>query len=243
MVTTNPAMEDPLAVTAQTSRPAVLSTEGDLATRLRASIVNGDFSPLERLKFADLAKKYEAGFGTLREALSQLATEGYVTQETNKGFAVAPVSRDELLEITDHLIELEQRAIASAIAHGDDGWEAQIVAAHHKLNAIEKQPWEERVAQHSEWVKRHRDFHESLVAACHGPWLLRLRALMFDQLDRYRFLTKMTPIGSGKSRGSEHRKIMEAVLDRDVEEAAALIDTHIRKTTKRAVPILENLGT
>lgn len=224
--------------------PSDVSSDLELVDRLRADIVNGAFSPGERLKFATLSKRYHVGFGSLREALSQLVTEGFATQETNKGFTVAPVSERELLEITKHYIELEQRAIASAIANGDDSWEANIVAAHHRLQAIEKQPWEERVANHADWVIRHREFHASLVAACEDTWLLRLRTLMFDQLDRYRFLTKMAACGvkeKGSSRSTEHRKIMKSILDRDIETSSILIDQHIQKTAARAVKLLQQL--
>ncbi len=203
-------------------------------------IVNGVSAPNTRLKFANLSERYDAGYGTLREALSQLVSEGFATVETNKGFAVAPVSREELLEITEHYIDLEKRALASSIAHGDDSWEGQVVLAHHRLHSIEKQSWEERVARHSEWVIRHREFHEALVAACQGPWLLRLRSLMFGQLDRYRFLTKMAPKRHGKGRSAEHRRIMEAVLERDVDHAAVLLDSHVRHTAERAVKLLQS---
>ena len=225
----------------QDAAPSGVPAKGDLATRLRTTIVNGDFSPEERLKFAVLSKRFDAGYGTLREALSQLATEGYVTQETNKGFAVAPISQAELVEITDHLVDLEQRAMASAIEHGDDSWETGLVAAHHRLHKIEKCDWEERVARHSDWVLRHRAFHEALVSACPGRWLLKMRAMMFDQLDRYRFLTKLGTGEGGASRGAEHRMLMEAALDRDAKTASQLMDTHIRKTSQRAVLLLGEL--
>jgi len=215
-----------------------VSTDLDLVGRLRADIVNGAFSPGERLKFAPLSKRYDAGFGTLREALSQLVLEGFATQEVNKGFAVAPVSREELSEIVSHYIELEQRALISAIATGDDDWEANVVAAHHQLQAIEKRTWEERVARHSEWVVRHRAFHAALVAACSDRWLLRLRTLMFDQLDRYRFLTKMAPKGKRASRSNEHKKIMNAVISRDAARAVEFLDVHIRGTADKAMMLL-----
>jgi DNA-binding GntR family transcriptional regulator len=48
----------------------------------------------------------------------------------------------------------------------------------------------------------------------------------------------MAPKGQRQSRGAEHRKIMEAVLDRDFETSQALIDKHIRKTADRAVKLL-----
>lgn len=210
----------------------------DLVGNLRMDIVNGFFAPGARLKFAALAKRYDAGHGTLREALAQLTSEGFATVEQNKGFAVAPISGAELMEITEHYIDLEKRALANAIANGDDAWEGDIVSAHHKLQTIEGQPWEQRVALHSEWVIRHRKFHETLVAACQGPWLLRLRTMMFDQLDRYRFLTKLGPQKNGNSRSNEHRKIMEAVLARDADAAALLIDSHIRRTAEQAVKLI-----
>ena len=58
---------------------------------------------------------------------------------------------------------------------------------------------------------------------------------MFDQLDRYRFPTRMAPIKDGKSRDAEHGRLMEAVLDRDVDTASRLIDAHLRKTAEGAV--------
>lgn len=219
------------------SKPEV-SGGRDVVQRLRSDIVSSVFEPEMRLKFADLTKRYDVGIGTLREALSQLASEGFVTLEAGKGFAVAPVSREELVEITSHFIDLEKRALAEAIAHGDDDWESEIVAAHHRLSKIEKLPWAERVKLHSAWVERHRDFHESLIAACRGKWLFRLRSLMFDQLDRYRFLTKMTPEGLGNRKFEEHRLIMDATLERDTDKALKLIEDHIRDTSERVVTLL-----
>ncbi|QKV20158.1 GntR family transcriptional regulator [Oricola thermophila] len=203
----------------------------DIVSRLRADIVSNVFLPEAKLKFAELTKRYDVGIGTLREALSQLVSEGFVTLESGKGFKVARVSREELLEITDHFVDLEKRAIADAIEHGDDVWESQIVAAHHRLSLIENLPWPERMERHAEWLQRHREFHESLVSACQGYWLFRLRSMMFDQLDRYRFLSKMTPEGLGKQKSKEHRLIMQATLDRDAAKAMELIEHHIRDTT------------
>ncbi|MEJ8476120.1 FCD domain-containing protein [Roseibium algae] len=217
-----------------------LETSGgrDVVERLRSDIVSSVYEPETRLKFADLTKRYDVGIGTLREGLSQLVSEGFVTLEAGKGFTVAPVSREELIEITAHFIELEKRAIADSIAHGDDDWESQVVAAHHRLSIIEKLPWSERMERHTDWVKRHRDFHESIVAACQGKWLFRLRSLMFDQLDRYRFLTKMAPQGLGARKFEEHQRIMDAALARDTDLAVKLIEDHISDTSDRVVTLL-----
>lgn len=210
----------------------------DVLTRLRTDIVSSVFEPETRLKFADMTKRYDVGIGTLREALSQLSSEGFVTVETGKGFKVAPVSAAELIEITDHFISFERRAVRQAITHGDEDWETKIVAAHHRLNLIESLPWERRMERHSEWVERHREFHESIVAACQGKWLFRLRSIMFDQLDRYRFVTKRAPDGLGKRKREEHREIMAAAIARDADRATDLIEEHIRDTSEQAIKLL-----
>lgn len=209
-----------------------------MVDRLRSDITSSIFFPTEKLKFADLTKRYDVGIGTLREALTQLSSEGFVTLEAGKGFRVAPVSREELLEITSHFIDLERRALAGSIQHGDENWESNLVAAHHRLTLVERLPWAERMERHSEWVQRHREFHRALVAACPDRWLVRLRSLMFDQLDRYRFLTKRAPEGLGKRKFDEHSQIKDAALSREVDKAVELIGNHIRDTSERVVSLL-----
>lgn len=232
-------------VTSATSTPAGgtapksdMSGSRDVLTRLRTDIVSSVFEPETRLKFADMTKRYDVGIGTLREALSQLSSEGFVTVEAGKGFKVSPVSAEELIEITDHFITFEKRAVREAIAHGDEDWETNIVAVHHRLSLIEGLPWARRMERHSEWVERHREFHEAIVAACPGRWLFRLRSIMFDQLDRYRFVTKRAPEGLGGRKFEEHREIMNATLARDADLACDLIEQHIRDTSERAIKLL-----
>lgn len=209
-----------------------------MLARLRTDIVSGVFGPETRLKFADMTKRYDVGIGTLREALSHLASAGFVTMEAGKGFRVAPVSARELIEITDHFITFEQRALREAIARGDENWETNIVSVHHRLGLIEALPWAKRMERHSEWIERHREFHEALVAACSGKWLFRLRSIMFDQLDRYRFATKRAPDGLRARKVEEHREIMAATLARDAELACNLMEQHIRDTAERAIKLL-----
>ena len=210
----------------------------DIVARLRAEIVRNVFAPEAKLKFVDMTKRYDVGIGTLREALSQLVTEGFVTLEVGKGFRVAPVSREDLTEITDHYVDFELRALADAISRGDDEWESRIVASKHRLNIIESQPWSVRMERHSEWVERHREFHEALVGACEKQWLFRLRSLMFDQLDRYRFLTKMVPEGLGVRKFNEHWEIMQATLERNVDKATSLLEEHIRDVSEEGLKSL-----
>lgn len=231
-------MSGSLSPTNSRSMNSDATGQRDVLSRLRTDIVSSVFAPETRLKFADMTKRYDVGIGTLREALSQLSSEGFVTVEVGKGFRVAPVSAEELIEITDHFINFEKRAVRDAIKHGDEDWETNIVAVHHRLSLIEGLPWERRMERHSEWVERHREFHEAIVSACQGKWLFRLRSIMFDQLDRYRFVTKRAPEGLGGRKFEEHRDIMAATLARDADLASELIEKHVRDTSERAIKLL-----
>jgi len=204
-------------------------TGPDLLARLRHDIVTNAFAPVAKLKFADLTARYGVGVGTLREALSHLVSEGFVTLDVGRGYRVAPVSLADLDDVVSLYAEFETRALADSIRHGDDDWEARVVASGHRLVLIHALPWEERMKRHGEWVSRHRDFHGRLVECCRSRWLLRLRAVLFDQLDRYRFLSKMHR-SDGMDKGNEHRRIMEHALARDVDGACRLMEQHIRET-------------
>lgn len=71
-------------------RKTVVNSESgggrDIVTRLRSDIVSSVYEPETRLKFADLTERYDVSIGTLREALSQLVSEGFVTVDAGKGF-------------------------------------------------------------------------------------------------------------------------------------------------------------
>ena len=66
----------------------------------------------------------------MREALSRLATSGFVVAEDQRGFRVADVSAAELTDITDTRIHVECEALRRAIAQGGltgkSAWPARI---------------------------------------------------------------------------------------------------------------------
>ena len=100
----------------------------DLFEQLRSDILHNRLDPGSRLRFKDLRERYHSGLSPLREALMRLVSEGLVVLEDHKGFRVAPVSREEMQDIANTLLELEALAIRMAVKKGDDRWEADIVA-------------------------------------------------------------------------------------------------------------------
>ncbi|MBO6731067.1 MAG: FCD domain-containing protein [Maricaulis sp.] len=200
----------------------------DLRARLRDDTISGALLPGQRLRLEDLRSRYNASVGSLREALVQLASEGFVIAEANRGFCVAPVSLEDLEDITNTRVDLERKAVTLAIEHGDDRWEAGLVAAYHMLSKCDAADTSK--ASRRNWWERHNEFHEALVAACPSPWLLRFRETLFDHSHRYRSLAIQQSATPGRL--DEHKKLMEAALQRDIPKTTMLIEEHIRKTTE-----------
>ena len=93
---------------------ATLSDRAHLA--IRKDIVSGNLAPGTRLRIAKLSKDYDIGASPLREALSKLSSEFLVNFEAQRGFSVAPVSAQDLRDISQIRCDLESEAVARAIA-------------------------------------------------------------------------------------------------------------------------------
>lgn len=199
----------------------------DAYGELRRDIVRCLWKPGVRLRFEELKAHYDLGLSPLREALMKLASEGLVQLEEHKGFRVAPVSRADLIDITNMRKELEALAIRQSIANGNDRWEAGIVAALHELAKRSKVGPDGLVDD--EWEARHHAFHDALTAASGSEWLQRFRAQLYDQADRYRRVA-VQYLHAPRDDLAEHREIAEAVLARDTEAAVFLSRRHLDRT-------------
>lgn len=207
---------------------------------LRGDLIAGRLSPATRLRSGMLQARYGLGLSPLREALLRLAGEGFVVVEGQRGFAVAPVSLSELNDLSRTRRRLEAVALSEAISKGDANWEAEIIAAYHRL-ARQPMPTDASPAEDIlTWDLRHRAFHDALIAACDSPWLIRLRSQLVDHLERYVRARLFNQPGNlaasplGGAQPDEHEAIMKAVLERDVMEATALLDRHIEQTAAAA---------
>lgn len=199
--------------------------------RLRADILSCKLAPGSKLPFDRLKKDYGVGLSPLREALSRLATSGLVTAEGQRGFRVAVASIAEIADISMVRKEIEGLALSLSIEHGDDNWEAELVAARHRLSLLEKGSSKD-VEDEEVWEVRHRDFHTALISGCHSPWLLRIAGLVNDQFDRYRRMAVDNSLSSTPT-FLVHQKIMDAALRRNAGSAVKL--SHERIDDARAL--------
>lgn len=193
--------------------------------RIRADIIDGKLVPDSKLRIEELREKYETSASPLREALNRLAGQGFVVVTGQRGFRVAPVSMEDIIDITRMRIMLETEALKESIEKGDDEWEANIIASYHRLTKAH----DIREANFHEWEVRNNDFHEALIAACSSKWLLKFRHVLYEQHKRYRLISILEHDDSRDIR-AEHEAIKEATIERDVERACEETRLHIQRT-------------
>jgi DNA-binding GntR family transcriptional regulator len=196
---------------------------------LRPDILKSKLRPGERLRIQNLADQYQIGTTAIREALSRLVTDGLVASEDQRGFCVVPVSRAELLDLTQTRIDIETLALNAAISKGTLEWESRLLSTFHRVS---KTPAPTTPALHDEWARIHRQFHEALIDGCGSPWLLRLCRILYDKTERYRNLAEQHTRPGGRDTVLEHQQLMEAAMARNAQEAVRLLSAHFWETTE-----------
>ena len=177
------------------TRPSSSLTE-EVYQRLRNDLLACRIAPGERLRIADLCEQLGVSLGAVREALSRLTSEGLVLNEPQKGFRAAPISANELRDLTEVRVDIEGLCLQRAIAHGDVRWEGEILGALHQLARTPQYAPDDNRRMNDAWSTMHSQFHEALISACDSPVLMQIRRQLYDQSERYRRLT--APLGKRK---------------------------------------------
>jgi GntR family transcriptional regulator, carbon starvation induced regulator len=155
--------------------------------------------------------------------------EGLVVAEEQRGYKVAPVTLDDLSDLTHARILIEVDLIRRSIEKGDDDWEIRVISCLHRLAKIEERA-PENYPVNVEWKSAHRQFHEALVSASGSPTLLAVRNSLFDRAERYRNLSALFR-PHPRDKAGEHRTLMQAAISRNAEQACSLIASHIQTTS------------
>ena len=201
--------------------------------RLKGDIIRGVLDPGTRLAIKQLSESYEIGASPIREALARLVGEGLVIVQGHRGFRVPPIDLEDLWDVTNTRVLIENEALRQSIKHGDDQWEADVVAAYHQLEKMENAPEK----NFSDWEHRNQRFHETLVSACPSRWLKRMREILHDQHRRYRYLS--TRYAPSRDIAAEHRALRDASLSGDVHTAMEVLRVHIERTAHNVERVLE----
>ncbi|PIE45823.1 MAG: GntR family transcriptional regulator [Gammaproteobacteria bacterium] len=206
------------------------NTASQLTPQLKQDILNGIFKADEKLVMSHLKQRYGVGIGPLREALSQLVVEKLVIVENQRGFRVHPISRHEMLDLYQTRSYIEARCIVQAIQRGSVDWEADVLAAMHRMRKA-KNLINQGFTGLLQWETKHQNFHATIASGCGSQSLLQIRQSLYERTARYRLLWLRNSMASNdyfNKIHSEHQQLVDCVLSRDTVRAEKLMFAHLQ---------------
>jgi len=87
--------------------------------------------------------------------------------------------------------------------------------------------------------QHHKVFHSALLAACDSPILLRFCEQLYDLNIRYRYLAIKSNDYAKRDVAGEHKAILDAAINRDVDMASSQLVSHYRNTGDYLAGLME----
>ncbi len=85
------------------------------------------------------------------------------------------------------------------------------------------------------WERWHGEFHAAIISACRSRYVLKFCAHLYDASNRYRYLARLAP-GVRDGAYEEHKKIADAVLARNADQAVSLLDRSLPPDRRKPGP-------
>jgi DNA-binding GntR family transcriptional regulator len=186
---------------------------------LRARIVDGRVRPGSRVGQAELADALGISRGSIREALRRLAGDGLVVFEVNRGFFVADVGLERVLERLEARLLLEPGVARLAAERREDA----------DLDDLRRWVVAERSARTAAAAHdASRGFHAALAAATQNEALVRIfDSLWIADVGRRLLASRRAQPEWQDADVAEHQELLEAVESRDGGRAEALMRAHV----------------
>ncbi len=186
---------------------------------LRRLLVTGELAPGSPIRQEVLAERLGVSRVPLREALKVLEGEGQVVYAARRGYVVAELSVDDLVEVYRMRELLEAEAIRSAVAHVTDSLVAAMRAAAAEVDAAG------RGDDVAEITAANRRLHFLLFEAAGMPRLVRTLRQLWDATDVYRSVYFAGEANRERVH-HEHDALVDAVVRRDAVAAVAIQAEH-----------------
>ena len=186
---------------------------------LRAAILDGRIPCGAALRQQDLADLFGVSRMPVREALRQLEAQALINVIAHKGAVVAPLVQGDAVETYALRILLESEALRLSIPLLVD---EDLEQAARYIDELETEN------NYTEIGRLNRLFHMALYCKAPNQRLLRLVEDGLNEEERFlRF--NLEAMGLGKISQEDHRALLRAVEDRDVERAVKLLEQHLNR--------------
>lgn len=201
---------------------------------LRAEILEGRTPPGEWLRQEHLARDLGVSQTPVREALKQLAAEGFLEHVPYRGIRVVQFSIEDVQDLYASRAVLEPRAARFAARSITDAELAEIAGLHRRMLRCESP------ARLREYRDLNRQFHEVIIAASRRAFLVRTLGQLWSAFPTMlwsnvpRIALTSVP-DRNEPDAAEHAEIVAALGAHDPRRAAEAVRRHIEAAGKALV--------
>ena len=192
----------------------------EVLERVRDMIIEGRLEPGQRINEGLVGAQLGVSRTPLREAIKILATEGMLELLPNRGARVAAVNEAEIDEMLEVIAGLEANAARLLARRITDSEIADIAELHEAmLEAYERR-------DEARYFTLNRQIHEAMMRAAKNATLAQIYAGLSSRIQRFRYAAHKTP-EQWQRAIDEHEDMLRLMIERDGEQLARLMETHI----------------
>lgn len=188
-------------------------------------ILEGEFKTGDRLVERELAERLNISRTPIREALFRLESQGFVKTVPRKGVIVADISEKEIIEVFTILSSLEVLAAKLAAQKLDDDTRNKFMDYIKKVEDCLKDE------NDSNFSHLHGELNHLLYSSAKNSKLYEMLSGLSDYIRAFAKTGYKNP-GRPKQSMEEHLRIMEAIVNQEVEMAEYLTKIHIENSRK-----------
>lgn len=197
---------------------------------LREALIDGRLSPGTALSEPQLAAMLETSRSPVREALGRLEMEGFVERSSTGRLRVAPLNLDELEQLYVLRADIEGLAARLATPHVTmrdlDSMAATIEAMETKA----------RAGNIAGSLEAGAAFHSAIQSRCGNRPLVETIDTVRLRIVRYRSL--IASVRGQDVRVSEHRAVLQAMVDRRPDLAEQAMVEHVSRSAQTIIDAL-----
>jgi DNA-binding GntR family transcriptional regulator len=198
---------------------------------IREDIISGRLEPNDRLKIADLAKRYRTSTNPVREALQQLRGEGFVLMEPNRGARVRPIDETFVRDIIEIEVLIEPALTRWFVAIVNDADIVELEAAQAEIEALNFAD----AARHGELDTK---FHQLIYDRHYNR---HAAELWWKHREILRAISRRFPTSLSRRQAvlREHHELIACIRAQDADGAAAVVARHVEGSGRH---IIEQMG-
>ncbi len=205
-------------------------SQGEIAyDRLHDAIRDGTYSPGDRIREEEVAKRLNLSRTPVREALRKLEVDGVVEHRPRMGAVIRSLSHAEVVELYEMRLVLERTAAEMAAKHASDAEIDEL----EDLNAALAGSVDDPVAA----ARINQQFHRCIYLSVRNRFLIATARALNNAM----MLLGPTTL-DGTARVDlvcrQHKAIIDAIRDGDEEAAGAAAEAHLQTSLRYRLRVL-----